>query len=293
MAFIATDSKHQSSLNLLLVLVFFLPCYYVKGSSFLHFAGSQEGSNLSKATDGGSNGAGRNPLSASPRLVDLGREKMRKEKSWFNSVRRVGRGNESTWMVRLQVCLTKPGRQHSLCDCATHRRGRKGFCPSCLLVSLTLPHLLNPFPSTPGHLSMQICISSPCSEAHRCQAVTLKFSLRGTSADPWASGRAGCNRLGLVTKTMLCVPPDVPLHLDARCTQIPVVGMRCTARMLTLLLQRFPALLCGMGGQAASQRGCSTHRDGVELLISLKWQFALCFVCFPDVTCWLQGERKN
>lgn len=72
-AFIATDSKHQSSFN------FFLPCYCVKGGSFLHFAGSQEGSDLPKATGGGSNGAGRNPLPASPRLVDSGKYEKREK----------------------------------------------------------------------------------------------------------------------------------------------------------------------------------------------------------------------
>lgn len=43
---------------------------------------------------------------------------------------------------------------------------------------------LNPFPSTPVHLSMQICISSPCSEAGRHRAVILEVSDRHQCGAP-------------------------------------------------------------------------------------------------------------
>ena len=212
---------------------------------------------------------------------------------------------------------------------------------------------------------MQICISSPCSEAGRCRAVTLEVSLTGTGVEPWVSSRAGRRGLGVGDKDHTacsscprcpCSPcggerslvavkcwqdyrrlpaescadrlrvascSDVLTSLSYHEHPLLVLSHAAQCLKLCLLWQNptgcsfaeevemlpFPSVhgvvsylwwgsgawlgcwpcscrpswLCGMGGQAAV--GCSAHVEGVELLISVKWQFVLCFLCFPDVTC--------
>lgn len=164
---------------------FVLPCCYeAKGHSFPFFTGSQKGSDLPEAIEGSGNGAVRNHLLVSPRLVDLGKEKMRKEKADLTGCKELTEKKKSTLLMGLQVCLTKCRRaaQHVwMCDTETQEEGLVYLLPthvSCAFSSLS------PLPSTPVHLSTRICISSLCSDMCRHRAVILEVSLIGTGVEP-------------------------------------------------------------------------------------------------------------
>lgn len=128
-------------------------------------------------------------------------------------MQRVGREKESTVLVRLQVCLMKCRQAAQLvwmCDTETQEEGLVNLLPAHVSHTFLF---LNPFPFTSVHLSMQICISVPCSEAGRHRAVILEVSQAGTSAEPQASSRAGCRGTGSAAKTMLCAPPATDVHV--------------------------------------------------------------------------------